>query len=104
MDAENINHKIVESTETTLDQMEFADFIIVNKSETLSSEGRGFMETIIRRVNAFAPIIYTSYGQVSLDLLLDTGRIDTSGESAIREADGSHEHRSDITQYIYKSS
>jgi G3E family GTPase len=76
MDAENINHKIVESTQTTLDQMEFADFIIINKSETLSTEGRGFMETIIRRVNAFAPIIYTSYGKVDLDLLLDTGRID----------------------------
>lgn len=103
MDAENINHKIVESTQTTLDQMEFADFIIVNKSESLSNEGRGFMETIIRRVNAFAPIIYTSYGKVDLDLLLDTGRIDSDGASELREADSSHEHRSDITQYIYKS-
>jgi G3E family GTPase len=104
MDAENINHKIVESTQTTLDQIEFADFIIINKSETLSAEGRGFMETIIRRVNAFAPIIYTSYGQVDLDLLLDTGRIDPEWESTLREADPSHEHRSDITQYIYKNS
>ncbi len=61
IDAENIDHKVVQNTDTTLDQMEYADFVIVNKSDLVSMEKLDLIEAIIRRVNTYAPIIHTTY-------------------------------------------
>ena len=61
IDAENIDHKVVQNTDTTLDQMEYADFVIVNKSDLVSMERLDLIEAIIRRVNTYAPIIHTTY-------------------------------------------
>lgn len=101
IDAENIDHKITQNTETTLDQMEYADFVIVNKSDLVSSEKLDLIETIVRRVNAYAPIIHTSYGTVSLELLLDTHRIDEEKSETLANTTDEHTHRDDMSTYTY---
>lgn len=80
VDAENFTGKITSATDTALDQLEFADFIIMNKSDLVSIEQMDFIETVVRRVNFSAPIYRTSQAIVPLDLLLDTARIDEDAE------------------------
>lgn len=103
IDAENINHKIVTNTDTTLDQMEFADFIIINKSDLVPRSHIDMIEQVVRRVNFYAPIVEASYGKVSLDLLLDTSRIDEKWEEKMRNIKDDHTHSESMNSYTYTS-
>ena len=103
VDAENFTGKITSATDTALDQLEFADFVIMNKSDLVSLDQMDFIETVVRRVNAWAPIIRTSQAIVSLDLLLDTARIDETKEQEIREKEDDHTHSESLTSFTYRS-
>ena len=65
-----------EDTRTVVDllveQVEFADVIVVNKADLLSADDLGFLTTMLRRLNATARIVTSEFGQVPLDQLLDT--------------------------------
>lgn len=74
IDALNYETIFAENPKLALEQLEFADFVILNKIDLVDENKKKFLETAIRRVNAFAPIIETSHGKVDLSLLLSTGR------------------------------
>lgn len=74
----------------------------MNKSDLVSLEQMDFIETVVRRVNAWAPIVRTSHAVVSLDLLLDTARIDTEDEAKMRETVDEHTHSSTMSSYTYR--
>lgn len=59
-----------------LDQVEFADTIVVNKVDLVPDAGVHRLTTILRSLNPGADIVTTSYGRVELDAVLDTGRFD----------------------------
>ena len=101
IDALNFQHRVVTATDTALDQIEFADFILLNKTDLVPASNLDLIESVIRRVNAFAPIVHTSYGNVALDLLLDTHRIDESGEKTLRETTDDHTHGESMGSYTY---
>lgn len=103
IDAENITSHLVSEANQSLGQMDYADFIIINKMDLASSDEADAIRSIIRRINAMAPIVEAKYGVVPLDLLLDTARIDDSKESTIREASDFHTHENGISSYTYKS-
>ena len=103
VDAENFQGKITTATDTALDQLEFADFVIMNKSDLVTASQMDFIETVVRRVNAWAPIVRTSHGEVALDLLLDTARIDETDEENIRNITDEHTHSDSMTTYTYRS-
>ncbi|MDO8183966.1 zinc metallochaperone GTPase ZigA [Conexibacter sp. JD483] len=58
------------------DQVEFADVIVVNKSDLVSAEERAQLAAALRALNHRAEIVETSFGRVPLDAVLDTGRFD----------------------------
>ncbi len=66
-----------EDTRTVVDllveQAEFADVIVVNKSDLVSPEELGFLQTMLRRLNAKARIVTGTFGKVPLDQIMDTG-------------------------------
>lgn len=103
VDAENFTGRITSATDTALDQLEFADFIIMNKSDLVSIEQMEFLEIVIRRVNYGAPIYRTSQAIVPLELLLDTTRISEKDEEKIRETSDEHTHSETMTTYTYRS-
>jgi G3E family GTPase len=103
VDAENFTGKVTSATDTALDQLEFADFVIMNKSDLVSLERMDFLETVIRRVNYGAPIYRTSQAIVPLDLLLDTTRITDDDLVKIRETSDEHTHSDLMTTYTYTS-
>ncbi|QDU64298.1 Putative metal chaperone YciC [Planctomycetes bacterium Pan216] len=57
-----------------VDQIEFADTLIINKCDLVSGDELGAIEALLRQFNRKAIILRSSRGQVPLDELLDTGR------------------------------
>lgn len=56
-----------------VEQIEFADVIIVNKISAVSSAARRTIRSIVAALNPDARVIEADYGQVPLDGILDTG-------------------------------
>jgi G3E family GTPase len=56
-----------------VEQIEFANVIILNKIDLISKEQLDTVKAIIRGLNARADIIETTLGQVDLDQVMDTG-------------------------------
>ncbi|MBD4606575.1 GTP-binding protein, partial [Xanthomonas citri pv. citri] len=63
-------------TDLLIDQVEFADVILVSKIDLISSEQREELLAILRQLNAEAEILPMVMGQVPLAKILDTGRFD----------------------------
>lgn len=60
--------------ELLVDQVEFADVILLNKADQVSPEERARLEYALRQLNREAEIIPVTFGQAPLDKILDTGR------------------------------
>lgn len=59
-----------------VDQVEFADVLLLNKIDLVNERTAGMVETLIRRLNPKAQIVRTTGGVVDLDLVLQTGLFD----------------------------
>ncbi len=59
-----------------VEQIEFADVIVLNKIDDASPEQREAARKIIRALNPEADLIETNQSQVAFDRILDTGRFD----------------------------
>jgi G3E family GTPase len=68
-DARNIVRLLV-------DQIEFANVIVVNKTDLVTAEELGFLEAVLRKVNPRAIFVRAARGQVPLAELLHTRRFD----------------------------
>lgn len=55
-----------------VDQIEFANIVILNKTDLISEQERNTVRAIIRGLNGRAEIIETSHSEVSLDKIMDT--------------------------------
>lgn len=58
------------------DQIEFANVIILNKTDLVSKEDLGTLKAVIRKLNAEARIIESNFGKVPLKEVLNTGLFD----------------------------
>ncbi|MGY1944995.1 GTP-binding protein [Nocardia asiatica] len=59
-----------------VDQVEFADVLLVNKTDLVGAAAAGAVEATVRRLNPRARVLRTSNGVVDLAEVLDTGRYD----------------------------
>ncbi len=60
-------------TDLLVDQVEFADVIVINKVDTISPDELRRLEGILRKLNTEARIVKATYGRVPLDSILNTG-------------------------------
>jgi G3E family GTPase len=58
------------------DQVEFANVIILNKTDLVSAEQVGVLRTVLKKLNPGSRIIESSFGQISLKEILNTGLFD----------------------------
>jgi G3E family GTPase len=58
------------------DQIEFANVIILNKTDLVSKEDAGVLKAMLRKLNAEARIIESSFGKVDLKDIMNTGLFD----------------------------
>ena len=63
-------------TDLLIEQIEFADVILISKIDLISSHEREELMAILERLNAQAQIIPMVMGEVPLDKILNTGRFD----------------------------
>ncbi|AHH19892.1 putative cobalamin synthesis protein [Nocardia nova SH22a] len=61
-----------------VDQVEFADVVIIGKTDLVSANAVGTVEATVRRMNPSARVLRAERGRVELSEVLDTGRYDPS--------------------------
>ncbi|WP_082952901.1 GTP-binding protein [Mycobacterium sp. 852002-10029_SCH5224772] len=59
-----------------VDQVEFADVILLNKTDLVSEKTNATVAAVLRRLNPAAKIVPTDHGRVALSEVLDTGLFD----------------------------
>ena len=93
------------------DQVEFADVILINKTDLVSPEELKGLKGIIKKLNPQAKMIETEFGKVPLNNILATGRFDyeTTSQSAgwIQELENEHQPETEeygIGSFVFRSS
>lgn len=98
-----------EIADLLIDQIEFADVILLNKIDLLSQQEVDQLTAVLKKLNTDSTIHPVSYGRISPDLLLNTFRFDfeKSSQSAgwIKELNEEHTPETEeygITSFVYR--
>jgi G3E family GTPase len=90
-----------------VEQIEFADVIVLNKLDIVKPHEIEAARTIIRALNAGAKIIETSEGRAPLDSILDTGLFDLDNAHRhplwFKELNGFKDHKPETEEYGIRS-
>ena len=96
--------------ELLVDQVEFADVVIVNKADLVSSDERRRLKHALRQLNRTAEILEASYCQVPLSKVLDTGRFDFARAAqapgwlkTLRGEESSESDEYGVTSFVYRA-
>ena len=103
------DHRTV--TDLLIDQIEFADVIVLNKLDLVSESQALKIKAIVKALNPGARIRMATRGEVPLDDVLDTGLFDydkaASSAGWIRELQGEHTSETEaygISSFVYRTS
>lgn len=103
------DHRTV--TDLLIDQIEFADVIVLNKLDLVTKDQANEVGAIIKALNPGAKVLMTTRGKVPLESVLDTGLFDyeKAERSAgwIRELQGEHTPETEeygISSFTYQTS
>lgn len=90
------------------DQVEFADVLVLNKTDLVSEAALKEVEATLKALNPTALLIGADHGQLALQNILNTGRFDFDKASRsaawIRELEGQHTPETEeygITSFVY---
>jgi G3E family GTPase len=79
-----------------VEQLAFADRVVLNKVDLADEAELAEVERRIREINALAPIVRTSHGKVDLDRILDVGAFDLdrvlADDPEFLDPDAEHQH------------
>ena len=96
--------------ELLVDQIEFADLIVLTKTDLVDINDTERVVGLIQALNPDARIEIAPYGQVSIDVLLDSSRFDPDATGAFpgwaQALNGEHIPESEefgITNFVYRS-
>ena len=102
------DHRTV--TDLLIDQIEFANVIVLNKLDLVSNEKALKVEAIVKALNPGARILRTTHGQVPLENVLDTNLFDyekaENSAGWIRELQGEHTPETEeygISSFTYRT-
>lgn len=77
-----------------VDQVEFANVIVINKTDLVEPDDVAYLEAILRKLNPSARLVRASRGHVQLDLVLNTHAFDMEQAAShpgwLAEAPGTH--------------
>lgn len=92
------------------DQIEFANVIVLNKSDLVSDETLGVLEAAIKKLNPDAKTIRTQFGQVKPQDIIGTGAFDfevaSSSAGWIKELENEHTPETEeygISSFVFRS-
>jgi len=92
------------------DQVEFADVLVLNKTDLVDEAVLGKVEATLKALNPGAALVHARRGQVPLSCILNTGRFDFEAASRsaawIRELSGLHTPETEeygISSFVYRA-
>lgn len=92
------------------DQVEFADIILINKTDLVSTAELNLLKGIVTKLNPQAKLLETHFGKVDLNEILATGSFDyeTTSQSAgwIQELENEHQPETEeygISSFVFNS-
>jgi G3E family GTPase len=93
------------------DQIEFANVIVLNKTDLMTTEETGTLTAVIKKLNASATIITSTFGKVELNKILNTNlfNFEETSQSAgwIEELNKTHHtpetEEYGISSFVYRS-
>jgi G3E family GTPase len=98
-----------EVADLLIDQIEFANVILLNKVDLISPEDAKELEGVLKKLNPEAKIIQTTFGQVPLDEILNTHLFDFEKASQaagwIKELNEEHTPETEeygISSFVYR--
>jgi G3E family GTPase len=84
-----------------VEQLAFADRVVLNKTDLVDEAGITEVRQRISEINAFAPIIETTFGKVDLSAILDVGAFDLdrvlAEDPEFLDPDAEHQHDLSVT-------
>jgi len=90
-----------------VDQIEFADVVVLNKISDASAADRDAARTIVRALNPDARIVEADFGRAPLDRILDTGLFDFDRAEQhplwFKELNGFRDHVPETEEYGIRS-
>lgn len=93
-----------------VDQVEFADVLVLNKVDLATPADLERLEALLRKLNPEAQIVRTSFGKAPLDAILNTGRFDferaAEAPGWLKELRGEHTPETEeygISSFVYRS-
>lgn len=97
-------------TDLLVDQVEFANVIVLNKMDTVTEEQAGYLESVLRRLNPDAMIVRATEGRVPLDRVMGTGAFDfvkaSEAPGWLKEMRGEHVPETEeygIGSFVYRA-
>ncbi|WP_282154624.1 GTP-binding protein [Cytobacillus gottheilii] len=104
---ENDDREVVD---LLIDQIEFANILILNKTDLVEEEDKNELKATLRQLNPDAKIIESSMSKVDMNDIFDTGLFDfdavSSGAGWIKELNGEHTPETEeygISSFVYRS-
>jgi G3E family GTPase len=96
-------------TDLLVDQVEFADVLVVSKPDLVTSGDLERVVALVRRLNPRARVQIAEFGQVPLDVIFDTGLFDEAEAATapgwVRELNGQHTPETEeygISSFVYR--
>ena len=96
-------------TDLLVDQVEFADVLVVSKPDLVAPDELERVVGLVRRLNPRARVVVAEQGDVPLDLVLDTGLFDEEEAATapgwVRELNGQHTPETEeygISSFVYR--
>ncbi|RRR70760.1 MAG: GTP-binding protein [Candidatus Viridilinea halotolerans] len=93
-----------------IDQVEFADVIILNKTDLVAAEELERLEALLHQLNPEAQILHSAFGKVPLQRILNTGRFDferaAQAPGWLKELRGEHTPEDEeygIASFVYRA-
>ncbi|GAB4515024.1 MAG: zinc metallochaperone GTPase ZigA [Anaerolineae bacterium] len=82
-----------------VDQIEFADVLVLNKTDLVSAYDLGRVDALLKRMNPRAKLIQAQFGNVPLNEVLNTGRFDFDQASTFEEWLSGDVHTPETEEY-----
>lgn len=105
VDARNLEQNLIDSHEAQ-EQVAFADIILLNKTDLVSSEEIARTEQRLRVLNPIAKIHYTEFSVIDLPMILGVGAFELEAKLEVDPSfldDLEHEHDSAVGSFVLTS-